>query len=83
MEYSLAGRFGRMDPHVDIDGIAGSAVDLRANQHGSRTSRPTPACGSRSAQHVAELPWFADYPEQSGRTIPVVRLTPEDGASRT
>ena len=35
------------------------------------------------AQHVAELPWFADYPEQSGRTIPVVRLTPEGGASRT
>ena len=27
-------------------------------------------------QHVATLPWFADYPEQSGRTIPVIRLTP-------
>lgn len=27
-------------------------------------------------QHVASLPWFADYPEQSGRTIPVIRLTP-------
>ena len=27
-------------------------------------------------QHVAALPWFADYPEQAGRTIPVVRLTP-------
>ena len=31
------------------------------------------------AQHVAALPWFADYPEQAGRTIPVVRLTPRDG----
>lgn len=28
------------------------------------------------AQHVEQLPWFADYPEQVGeRVIPVVRLT--------
>ena len=27
-------------------------------------------------QHVAILPWFADYPAQTGRTIPVIRLTP-------
>ena len=27
-------------------------------------------------QHVATLPWFADYPKQSGRLIPMVRLTP-------
>ena len=27
-------------------------------------------------QHVERLPWFADYPEQSGRTIPMFRLTP-------
>ena len=26
------------------------------------------------AQHVAELPWFADYPKQSGRVIPMIRL---------
>ena len=26
------------------------------------------------AQHVARLPWFADYPEQSGRVIPMVRI---------
>lgn len=26
--------------------------------------------------HVAQLPWFADYPEQTGRVIPMVRLTP-------
>jgi deazaflavin-dependent oxidoreductase (nitroreductase family) len=29
-------------------------------------------------QHVARLPWFADYPAQTGRTIPIVRLTPAD-----
>jgi deazaflavin-dependent oxidoreductase (nitroreductase family) len=27
------------------------------------------------ANHVETLPWFADYPEQSGRIIPVVRLS--------
>jgi len=26
-------------------------------------------------QHVERLPWFADYPKQSGRVIPMVRLT--------
>ncbi len=27
-------------------------------------------------QHVERLPWFAEYPEKSGRLIPMVRLTP-------
>jgi deazaflavin-dependent oxidoreductase (nitroreductase family) len=27
------------------------------------------------AQHVETLPWFAPYPEQSGRVIPVIRLS--------
>jgi deazaflavin-dependent oxidoreductase (nitroreductase family) len=27
-------------------------------------------------RHVAALPWFAAYPEQTGRDIPMVRLTP-------
>jgi deazaflavin-dependent oxidoreductase (nitroreductase family) len=33
-------------------------------------------------QHVAALPWFADYPAQTGREIPMVRLTakPADAA---
>ena len=30
-------------------------------------------------QHVAKLPWFGEYPEKSGRVIPVVRLTPDKG----
>ena len=29
--------------------------------------------------HVAALPWFADYPEQAQRPIPMIRLTPTDG----
>jgi deazaflavin-dependent oxidoreductase (nitroreductase family) len=27
-------------------------------------------------RHVATLPWFADYPAQTGRVIPMVRLRP-------
>ena len=27
-------------------------------------------------QHVATLPWFADYPAQSGRVSPMVRIAP-------
>ena len=30
-------------------------------------------------QHVAVLPNFADYPEQSGRVIPMIRITPAEG----
>ena len=30
--------------------------------------------------HVEALPWFADYPAQTGRVIPMVRLTPSKGA---
>lgn len=29
-------------------------------------------------RHVAALPWFAAYPEQTGREIPVLRITPVD-----
>jgi hypothetical protein len=29
--------------------------------------------------HVAALPWFADYPRQTGRLIPMVRLTRQPG----
>jgi deazaflavin-dependent oxidoreductase (nitroreductase family) len=31
--------------------------------------------------HVAALPWFAEYPEKSGRVIPMVRLTPMERAA--
>ena len=28
--------------------------------------------------HVQALPWFADYPAQTGRVIPIVRITPTE-----
>ena len=30
-------------------------------------------------QHVAKLPTFADYPKQTGRVIPMIRITPAAG----
>ncbi len=33
------------------------------------------------AEHVRQLPWFAVYPEKTGRVIPVVRLVPIDEPS--
>jgi deazaflavin-dependent oxidoreductase (nitroreductase family) len=30
-------------------------------------------------EHVTRLPWFAEYPKQTGRVIPIVRLTPSRG----
>jgi hypothetical protein len=32
-------------------------------------------------RHVAELPWFAPYPEKSGRVIPMIRLSRQVGGS--
>ena len=29
--------------------------------------------------HVAQLPWFGEYPEKAQRPIPMIRLTPTDG----
>lgn len=29
--------------------------------------------------HVVALPWFADYPQQAQRAIPMIRLTPKAG----
>lgn len=31
-------------------------------------------------RHVERLPWFADYPSQIERTIPMVRLVPADAS---
>ncbi|HEY3523040.1 MAG TPA: nitroreductase family deazaflavin-dependent oxidoreductase [Candidatus Limnocylindrales bacterium] len=34
-------------------------------------------------EHVRQLPWFAPYPEQTGRVIPMIRLTPSEEDSST
>lgn len=61
-------------------------ANLRANptvtiEIGTRTFEATASVvegGDRDRlwdAHVAALPWFAPYPQKSGRVIPIVRLT--------
>ncbi len=50
---------------VDNETVAGTATIVR---DGSERDRLW-------TDHVAALPWFADYPRQTGRRIPMVRLT--------
>ena len=57
------------DPNVTIE---------QGNQTFEATARVIkdgPERDRRWTQHVTTLPWFAPYPEQSGRLIPMVRLT--------
>jgi deazaflavin-dependent oxidoreductase (nitroreductase family) len=66
-------------------------ANLRANPEvtieiGARTFAATATIAEEEQErarlwdhHVAQLPWFADYPAQSGRAIPMVRLTEKAG----
>jgi deazaflavin-dependent oxidoreductase (nitroreductase family) len=57
------------DPHANIE--ANDAVfDVTAT-----VIKDGPERDRLWAQHVETLPWFAPYPEQSGRVIPVIRLS--------
>lgn len=58
----------RKDPHVTVE-AEGRTFETTATVVGE-DERP-----ARWAEHVAQLPWFADYPNQVGeRTIPVIRI---------
>lgn len=61
------------NPDVEIE------VDTRTVPASATVIEDGPERDRLWDQHVAGLPWFADYPSQSGRTIPMVRLTPSDG----
>lgn len=57
------------DPDVEIE--------VANRKHAARaTITDGPERDRLWAQHVAALPHFADYPAQTGRLIPMVRLTP-------
>lgn len=52
-----------------------------------KTSSPARAAIIEGAEHdrlweahVQALPWFGDYPEKAGRSIPMIRLTPAAAA---
>jgi len=63
------------DPHVTVE-IANRLFDATASvvESGADRDRLWDA-------HVAALPTFAAYPEQTGRIIPMVRLTPDDASA--
>jgi deazaflavin-dependent oxidoreductase (nitroreductase family) len=57
------------NPDVEIE-VANRAFGARA------TIVEAPERDRLWDKHVAALPHFADYPEQTGRVIPMIRLTP-------
>ena len=58
------------EPNVTIE------VNLREQPASATVVHDGPERDRLWDQHVAALPWFAEYPQKSGRTIPMVRLTP-------
>jgi deazaflavin-dependent oxidoreductase (nitroreductase family) len=62
------------DPDAEIE-VANEVVRARATIHSDGAERDR-----LWNQHVAQLPWFGDYPSQvGGRVIPVVRLMRREG----
>ena len=58
----------RVNPDVEIE-TGNTTFSAQATTIEDRTERDR-----LWDQHVATLPWFADYPAQTGRVIPMVRL---------
>jgi deazaflavin-dependent oxidoreductase (nitroreductase family) len=61
----------RANPDVDLE-IGTQRVKARAQITSGEERRRL------WDQHVEQLPWFGKYPAQTGREIPVIRLTPVD-----
>ncbi|HEY7525189.1 MAG TPA: nitroreductase/quinone reductase family protein [Candidatus Limnocylindrales bacterium] len=59
----------RVQPRVSVEAENRTFEATARIAHGSERDRLWD-------QHVAALPHFAKYPEQTGRVIPMVRLTP-------
>lgn len=82
-DYVVAGTAGgaRSDPAWLPNVRANSNVSVEAEGHApiEATASVVDDATERDRlwdQHVAALPHFAAYPEQTGRVIPMVRLTP-------
>jgi deazaflavin-dependent oxidoreductase (nitroreductase family) len=85
-DYIVAGTAGgsKSDPawlhNVEADPEVAIEVD---NQQFDATATTIVEGAERDRlwdDHVKALPWFADYPAQTGRLIPMVRLTRSGGA---
>ena len=60
----------RANPRVSLE-VAGDVFDAEATVEASGPERDR-----LWDQHVAANPWFGDYPSQTSRVIPVIRLRP-------
>ena len=60
----------RANPRVSLE-VAGDVFDAEATVEASGPERDR-----LWGQHVAANPWFGDYPSQTSRVIPVIRLRP-------
>ena len=80
-DYVVAATAGgsRVDPawlhNLTADPAATIEVGTRTYDATARAITAGPERDRLWEQHVATLPWFADYPAQTGRIIPMVRLT--------
>lgn len=81
-DYIVAGTKGGAptDPAWVANLRANPAVRIEVDNRSFTTAAEVITSGPERdrlwAQHVRDLPWFAPYPEQSGRVIPMVRLVP-------
>lgn len=62
----------RANPLVSVEAEGRAPIEATASVVDDATERDR-----LWDQHVAALPHFAAYPEQTGRVIPMVRLTPD------
>jgi deazaflavin-dependent oxidoreductase (nitroreductase family) len=85
-DYIVAGTAGgsRSDPawlhNVEADPDVAIEVDNQRFHATATTISEGPERDRLWEDHVQALPWFADYPAQTGRLIPMVRLTRTRGA---
>jgi deazaflavin-dependent oxidoreductase (nitroreductase family) len=83
-DYVVAGTAGGSprDPAWFANVQAHPEVEIEIGRRSFRAIATVAAGDERARlwdQHVAALPWFADYPAQTGREIPMVRLTAKPG----
>jgi deazaflavin-dependent oxidoreductase (nitroreductase family) len=61
--------------NVEADSLVGVEADNKTFDATAQVIKRGSERDRLWEQHVAALPWFAPYPEQTGRVIPMVRLT--------
>lgn len=84
-DYIVAGTAGgsKSDPAWLHNVVADPEVTIEVDNQQSDATATTIVEGAERDRlwddHVKALPWFADYPAQTGRLIPMVRLTRSTG----